>query len=565
MKRAMFRRGALALQLLLLAAAPLAAQGTAGDTAFVRATKADLDSIARDRSAPQYSKRAQSRIRARADSLLAASIVVAKPPADTAAPPVVVTPGAPPGTIFSHPFAPLPNGALFAELPRDTVSLDVPAPTRTIRVVSLQQAYDTARAGDRLLIPANHTTNDLYIHANARAGWVTIQGTDSTSVIQTAIGGATSAVNIESRAHHVRFLGPLTIRSQTNAANALVRSYNGETAVDQVAHHIILDGVTIDMGQFVGRRCAWPDGAYMAIVRSRLLNCASQGGDAQAILIGNGPGPYRFDDNYLEGGHQCVMSGGFDPSIPQSIPSDVVFRRNRCVKPLRWHFTTPGVYTGQQRQVKTGIETKNIRRALIEGNVIENVWADAQAGFGGLIKSENQSCGAPWSQSVDVTVRYNRFINTASGINLSANPGDCKGVNAARITVYDNTFGPFDPKGDGMTIQLGGALSGAVLVHNTFASAGDGSSVAFDGGAGVRTVLAGNLLPNGAYGVKGTDAATGTGTITRFMPGGLFLTNVVYPTDCAYYPATTVCALTTPLPLAWDGRPVGADLSKVAP
>ena len=40
------------IALLLLFAAPLAAQGTAADSAHWRATKADLDSLARDRTAP---------------------------------------------------------------------------------------------------------------------------------------------------------------------------------------------------------------------------------------------------------------------------------------------------------------------------------------------------------------------------------------------------------------------------------------------------------------------------------------------------------------------------------
>jgi hypothetical protein len=44
---------------------------------------------------------------------------------------------------------------------------------------------------------------------------------------------------------------------------------------------------------------------------------------------------------------------------------------------------------------------------LIEGNVIENVWPDAQAGYAVLLKSENQGGTAPWTQTTDVTVRYN--------------------------------------------------------------------------------------------------------------------------------------------------------------
>jgi hypothetical protein len=43
-----------------------------------------------------------------------------------------------------------------------------------------------------------------------------------------------------------------------------------------------------------------------------------------------------MENKYIEGGHQCFMLGGGDPSIPNDIPSDVVFRYNTCYKPLRW-------------------------------------------------------------------------------------------------------------------------------------------------------------------------------------------------------------------------------------
>jgi hypothetical protein len=498
-------------------------------------------------------------------------VVVTTPPPVTPPPSVPPpTPGAPPGTIWTHPFAPLPNGAAFAEFPRDTVPLAVPAPTRTIRVVSLQAAYDTARTGDLLLIPANHTTQDFAAGPTARASWVTIQGTDSTSRINTAIGGATSAVAVLSRAHHVRFLGPLWITSTTSNANAIFRSYNGETSVADVPRYIILDGVTIDAGAAnEARRCAWPDGAYIAIVRSRLLNCATKGGDAQGIFVANGPGPYRFEGNYIEGSHQCFMSGGGDPSIPGSIPSDVVFRYNVCEKPARWHYagTVPNqTYPGTARQVKTIFESKNLRRALVEGNYFHVVYVDAQAGFCILLKSSNQDGTAPWSQTLDVTVRYNRCANIASGINLAAHPQG--GVPMTRVSVYDNTFDTLSTVGgEGIGAQILDDVVDVILLHNSFSNTSN-NAVGFDGAAGVRTVLAANVLPHGDYGVKGSGSSDGTPTIARWMPGGIFASNVITGApDCSVYPLSTVCtptaALPSVMPLGYDGRPAGANLAAV--
>jgi hypothetical protein len=497
--------------------------------------------------------------------MLVVTVTAAQPP-----PPVVTTPpptpGAPPGTIFSHPYPPPANGAAFAELPRDTVSLAVPAPTRRIVVASLQAALDTAQTGDLLIVPARSTTSCLLVKQTARAGWVTVQGTDSTSVITCGVGGATSSIGVNSRAHHVLFLGPLTITTSSTNTNAVVRSYNGETTVADVPHHIILDGVTIVVPRSLeARRCAWLDGAYMAIVNSTLVGCATKGGDAQAIFIANGPGPYRFEGNYLEGSHQCFMSGGGDPSIPQSIPSDVVFRRNTCAKPAYWHYSgTLGsqTYPGDARQVKTIIETKNIRRGLFEYNVLRVVYADAQAGFCGLFKSGNQDFTAPWSQSVDVTFRYNRCVSVAGGVNLAAQQQGATPM--TRVTIYDNLFDSLSTVGgEGIPFQILDDVRDVVVMHNTVTNSTN-NAFSFDGLAGVRTVVYANVVPHGDYGVKGSGSSDGNPTIARWMPGGIFQWNaIVGAPDCSLYPATNVCAKPSPLPVAPDGKPIGADLSKI--
>lgn len=583
----------LLLALLLLAAplAPPAAAQTRADSlsllaAMTARNTADADSSYK-RTGSEKIRGWQKRIIARTDSILRLAlklatvapvvrvdtvtvlkrdtIYVAK--VDTAVTPVPTptpidpTPVVTAGVIFVHPFAPPTNGAAFAELPRDTVPIDVPAPTRTIAVVSLQQALDTARTGDRLLIPRNSRTEQLQVRPTARTGWVTIQGTDSTSVITTSGTSSQSAIAILSRAHHVRLLGPLRVTATgTGELTAMLRSYNYEALLADFPHDIIVDGVTFDAGTSLVRRCVWGDGIRIAVVRSRLLNCATQAGDAQAILILGGPGPYRFEGNYLQGSHQCFNSGGGDPVMPGLVPSDVVFRNNVCEKPLRWHYTTPGVYTGEQRQVKTVIETKNIRRGLFEYNTIRNVWPDAQTGFAFLLKSVNQDGGCTWCTTSDVTVRYNRVINVAAGFNLSANPQGIV-VPLTRVSLYGNVVEKFG-EGEGIAMQLLGATRDVILMHNTFATAGNAAMV-FDEAPGIRTVVSANVIPSGQYGVKGNSTSTGTATITKWMPGGIWSSNALLTSDCSVYPVGTYCTLPSPLPLAPDGTAIGADAAKV--
>lgn len=583
----------IALSLATVALAATAAPARAQDTAHVRQTAPHLDSLStaltrycKTNKALAYMCRTKVNVAAvrsldahqllpvrvdtivRTDTIVRVDTVYATKP-DTSHPPTPPDSITTPDTTYAwvHPYAPPANGAAFAEFPRETVTVKIPAPTRTIAVASLQTALDTAQTGDRLLIPANHTDNCLLVKATPRASWVTVQGTDSTSVITCAVGGSTSTIGIQSQAHHVRFLGPLSIRAASDATNAIVRSYNGETSRSQLAHDFIFDGVTIDSRNYQVRRCAWPDGIRMAIVNSRLLGCASKSGDAQAIIVLNGGGPYRFQGNYLEGGHQCFMSGGGDPSIKDDAPSDIYFADNTCFKPARWHFTTRDaggspIYLGDERQTKTGIETKNIRRALFERNVIRVTYADAQAGFCWLLKSTNQDGTAPNSQTVDVTARYNLCDQIDNGMNLAAHPQG--GLPMTRVSVYGNIFKGMSTNGSmGIDLQMLDDLRDMVIMHNSWDAAGN-TAITFDGAPTQRNVITANDLVNGMYGVKGSGTASGTATLNKWLfPTGLFEANIVFGASCSTFPPGTICTRPVPRPIAPDGTPIGADSTKV--
>src|SRR5574338_1000625 len=132
------KRFLLALLTGALVALPAHAQ-TKRDTAFAAKAKVALDSIARDKTAPQYSRRNQTRLRSWVDSLLMGTakpdsvIVPPPPPPDTTTPP----PPPPPDTSVSI--------ATLAELPRTVPAFAIPAPTRAYTVTSnLQAALDTA-------------------------------------------------------------------------------------------------------------------------------------------------------------------------------------------------------------------------------------------------------------------------------------------------------------------------------------------------------------------------------------------------------------------------------------
>jgi hypothetical protein len=65
--------------------------------------------------------------------------------------------------------------------------------------------------------------------------------------------------------------------------------------------------------------------------------------------------------------------------------------------------------------------------------------------------------------------------------------------------------------------------------------------VVFDGAPVQRLVMHSNLFQGGPYGVKGSDAGSGNGTLKKFAPGAVFRRNVVVGGDCSSYPGETAC------------------------
>jgi hypothetical protein len=178
--------------------------------------------------------------------------------------------------------------------------------------------------------------------------------------------------------------------------------------------------------------------------------------------------------------------------------------------------------------------------------VIENNWTDGQTGFAFVMKSENQEGSAPWSTSSDVTIRYNLIRNTGSVFNFSGLGSlPNKNVPATRFVVTHNVaegvnVGPYT--GEGVAFQLLSGLSDAIITHNTIINQNaSASGVVFDGPPVKRLVMHSNLFQAGPYGVHGSDAGVGNGTLKRYAPDAVFRRNVIVGGDCSIYPGETVC------------------------
>jgi len=288
-------------------------------------------------------------------------------------------------------------------------------------------------------------------------------------------------------------------------------------------------------GQEVKRGVA-ANGANFVIRNSRVREIHGLGYDTQAICGWNSPGPFLIEDNELQAAGENVMFGGADPSIPNLVPSDITIRRNRFWKDPAWL----KVWT-----VKNLLETKNARRVMVDGNVFENIWPDAQVGFAILLKSNNQDSTAPWSVTEDVVFSNNIVRNAEHGLNILGTeyPPKVSGV-TKRIKIINNFW---DVRRIWLQITRGG--EDIQLSHNTFVTQ-DGNTAVF-GDSGEPTVkgfvLRDNIGVRAGYGVKGDGTAEGTPTLNTWTPGWAMtgnvladqhvqspITSVTYPSGNAY-------------------------------
>ena len=500
------------------------------------------------------------------------------------------------------------GSAAAAELPRASVNMSYPTPNRQVRVPAggdLQAAIDAAQAGDELLLaPGAVYAGNFYLRdKGVLNGWITIRtdvsdasiGAPGTRMTPSRAASANlakivtpniySALATDLGANHYRFTGvEFAMASSVTDMNVLVRlgeAYPTQNGAATTAGHLIFDRTYIHgspSGQL--KRCVMLNSATTAVVDSWLGDCHSNVSDSQAIVGWNGPGPYLIQNNHLEGGHEVIMFGGGAVTVQNVSPSDITIRGNHIMRPASWK----GVW-----QAKNLIESKHARRMLIEGNVIENTWADAQVGFAFVLKSENQYWDTPWTQTTDVTIRYNKIRNVGSVFNLAGNPSGAPAVPAARIVISDNIVenvgtGMFG--GDGRNFQLLAGLSDIVLMHNTMVSASgqNPAAIYFSDGGISRLVVHSNVLHHGSYGVKGPGATEGTATLNTFAAGALYSNNAMaYGGSPAGYPANNwfpgtldevgfvnlaggdyrISGTSSYANKGYDGRNIGADVDQV--
>ena len=397
----------------------------------------------------------------------------------------------------------------------------------------LQEALDAARPGDVITLEAGATfTGPFQLRDKPGAEWITIRSSEEerlpagvrvspsdADLMPKLEADSQTVITAELGAHHYRFAG-IEIRPKRGEflVNLVTLGWN-EASAEQVPRHIVFERCYLHGDPVRGtRRGIALNSAETEVLDSYFADFKEVGADSQALAGWNGPGPFRIENNYLEGAGENVMFGGEDPAIPKLVPADIVIRRNHFRKPLAWKAGEPE-YDGTSWTVKNLFELKNARRVVVERNLFENNWAHAQNGFAILFTVRNQGGTAPWSVVEDVTFANNLVRHTSSGVSILGRDDNFESGQTRRITIRNNLFEDIDGSrwgGRGSFIQILHGAADVLIEHNT--AIHTGNVITAEGPPHTGFVFRDNIALHNEYGIAGTGLASGEATLQALFP-----------------------------------------------
>jgi hypothetical protein len=421
---------------------------------------------------------------------------------------------------------------------------------RVDRNGDLQDAIDQARPGDTILLEAGAVyKGPVTLPVKSGSAFITIQSSGASDLpegvrvspsqsalfakVQSATNGE-PIIKTKPGAHHYKFVGiEFSTADDKVKVNDLIRlgDWHSQSTVESVPHHLIIDRSYIHgfKTQEVQRGIAL-NSAETSIINSWISDVHGIGYDTQAICGWNGPGPFKIINNYLEGAGENVMFGGADPSIAQLVPSDIEFRNNYVFKPLSWHTKDPS-FAGIHWSVKNLFELKNARNVIIDGNIFENNWTDAQAGRAVLFTVRNEQTTAPWSTIENVQFTNNIVKNSPAALNLLGTDAPKPSGRGTGLRIANNLF--LDIREAFFTIN---GYYDVTVEHNTHFQSGN--IMILYGEPSLRFTYRDNLTirDSNGYGVKGDGPGEGTIALNMFTPGYKFDKNVIVNAQASLYP-----------------------------
>jgi hypothetical protein len=417
---------------------------------------------------------------------------------------------------------------------------------------SLQEALNAAAPGDTITLAAGTTfTGNFVLQNRTGSGWITIQSSMMASLpaagqrvspshapymAKIVSPNGSAAINAAPGAHNYRIMGlEITAAPGVYSRGFVTLGEGNETRLDQLPYAIVLDRLYIHGDPEVGaKRGVALNSRDSNVTNSYISDIKSTSQDSQAIGGYNGPGPFQVINNYLEASGENIMFGGAAVTIPNLVPSDIVIRGNHLFKPLSWRKGSP-TYDGTAWVVKNLFELKNARRVVVEGNIMENNWTQAQAGVAIQLTVKTEGGAMPWAVVEDVMFTSNIVRHAGAGINIL---GRDNGLGVVRrITFRNNIFDDIDKDnwvGGGHFIALLDRCEQVIVDHNTILQSN--RAVSFDTAPSPAFVYTNNISPKGTYGIHGSGQAEGIGTLRYYAPGAVVTNNVIAGASPSVYP-----------------------------
>jgi uncharacterized protein (TIGR03437 family) len=420
------------------------------------------------------------------------------------------------------------------------VSLTAHAATITVPAGgNVQSAINAAQYGDTIVLQAGATYGtSLTLPLKSGTGEIIIQSSRLSelpdgvrvSPAQSALFAklqstvpAEPVVKTSAGAHHYRFLGIEFTSTPTTVIYDLIRFGNGrdvQTTLDQVPHHLVIDRCYIhgwntqDVQRGVG-----VNGSEITVSNSYISEIHGVGFDTQAIGGWNGPGPIHIINNYLEAAGENIMFGGSDPASEAFIPSNIEIRRNLVFKPMSWKVGDP-TYAGMHWAVKNLLELKNAKNVVIDGNIFQNCWLDAQVGIPILFTVRNQDGTAPYSIVSNITFTNNIVKNAEGGVNFLGTDNEKPSQRSSGALLANNLF--TEIRGAFMTMN---GFYNVKLDHNTTFQTNNTYTLYGDPALGY--VSTNNLTIENPWGIFGDGGYMGTAGLVKYTPSYVFSKNVM--------------------------------------
>lgn len=342
-------------------------------------------------------------------------------------------------------------------LPQLTVDLTMPVQGGTVRNVASGDAADfqakinASTCGDTIVLVAGSTyTGNFTIPNKVCAGWILIESSAIASLptsnnrvgpsnvanmakISSNIAG-TSTIQFQASAHNWRLIGLEVTSSVGLQQYSLVETDVSATLTSQLPNHIIVDRCYFH-GSFTSsvRRGMGFQGDYMAAVDSYFSEFHDQVNmsDSQAIATWCANGPLLLQNNFLSAAGENFMSGGSSCGIAGVEPADITVVGN-------WFWKDYTNWQGVGFIIKNLFELKKANRVLVDGNVFDYSWAEAQSGTAIVITPRSDFCST--CGDADITITHNLVRHASEGLRSAGSDDSTLSASLNRMLVSNNVF-----------------------------------------------------------------------------------------------------------------------------